>query len=184
MGMDPVTIGLIVGGVSAASSAASAAAQNSANRKSAAVANANAKTEAAINKQSADMAAKEKEREAAQILGHLKVLGADSGGGELTGYEIQSSSDLSRETGIIDINRKNRDLQINSQLESVIASIGARMRSPFLDAIAGGSQGFVTGLSIGRAFPGSGAGAGFGAGAGAGDAWKPDPLGIEGPVLA
>lgn len=129
-------------------------------KKSANVANKNAKIESGINAQNAELEREQKMLDAEQVRGRLAVLGADSGGGSLIGAETNVTSDLFRNNDIIQINSRNRDLVINSQLEATIASIGQRIQSPFLAGLQGGAQGYTLGKSMGSGGGGGGGGDG------------------------
>lgn len=148
MGFDPVTVGLVVGGVQAGLSAAQAVTNNRAVRQSGQIANENAKIQSKALKDQSDIEKAKREQEAAQIAGRLRVLAADSGGGAFTDLVRQNEIDTTLNQQIIDQNLVNNTQSVNSNLRATIASLSTRMQSPFLSALQGGASGFTTGLQV------------------------------------
>lgn len=146
MGFDPITVGFVVGGLSAGLSAAQAVSNNKAANRSGRIANENAKIQSKALRDQAESERLTREQEAAQIAGRLRVLAADSGGGALSDLMRQNEIDTTLNQQTIDQNLLNSTRSVNSNLQASIASL--RMQSPFFSAAQGGLSGFATGLQL------------------------------------
>lgn len=148
MGFDPVTVGLMVGGVQAGLSAAQAVSNNKAVRRSGQIANENAQIQGKALKDQAEIERLKREQEATQIAGRLRVLAADSGGGAFEDLMRQNEVDTTLNQQILDQNLVSSTKSVNSNLRATIASLSTRMQSPFFSAAQGGMSGFSTGLQV------------------------------------
>jgi hypothetical protein len=146
MGFDPITVGFVVGGLSAGLSAAQAVSNNKAANRSGRIANENAKIQSKALRDQAESERLTREQEAAQIAGRLRVLAADSGGGAFSDLMRQNEIDTTINQQTIDQNLVNSTRSVNSNLQASIASL--RMQSPFFSAAQGGLSGFATGLQL------------------------------------
>lgn len=151
-----VTAALIIGGISAATSAGiaydSAQRQNRATRKAV-----NLQQQAAIRqkRQVNDAAALEMEKrraEAARIRALLRVTSGDEGeGGSFDALIRQADYDESLNKSIIETNRRNQISAVASGAEANILNLSSRMSNALLDSLTAGIGGFSTGLQIGGA---------------------------------
>lgn len=151
--MDPVTLGIGGAVLGAATSAASASAQNRAIKRSAASQREAERTSTmqinAQERQEID----ENRRIAAQVSARTRVLSIASGGsgGDTRDDLLRTVAiDAGRNSGNIETNAANRVASVRSGTSANLAQLGASLRSVALDTVGGGLSGFNTGLGIYR----------------------------------
>lgn len=133
-----------------------AQAQNKAKKRSEESARLAAATQ---SKQINDAAAIERQkraRESAQIRGRIAAVGAASGAdpaGSYAALDRQAEFEYGTNIDILNTNRQNELARVASGLNANLTSLSAQGRNPILDAFAGGTSGFGTGLSLYNALP-------------------------------
>lgn len=152
---DPVTAAVVIGGLTAATSAVQASQQNDAAKDAE---KAQRRAAATQTKQLEDAATVEREKriqEQRRISARLRVAAGESGlslgSGTSLALQNQTESDLDRNLGLIDQNLENQSLRVQSGAEANIASLQSSLQNPLLSGFSGGLGGASTGLQIGGA---------------------------------
>lgn len=150
---------LIIGAASAGATAYTARQQNKAAKR----AMLSAQQAAALTgKQVSKSAALEQQKNrirSQQVIGRLRVAAAESGlaeDGSFLDLIEQADIDTAINTAVIEENRKNQLLRVQSGLEADFAQLSSRIVSPILAGFQGGLSGAQSGLAIGGAIGGSG----------------------------
>lgn len=156
MAFGAVPAALAIGGTlfGGATSAMQARSQNRAISRAASSQQNAARTQAQQLSNQSSVEKLRRQREAAQIRGRLRVAAGEAGvglGGTTAALMRQADSDEQLNVNMIDQNTRNQLARINTGLAANVTSLSSQIRSPILDAFAGGVGGFQTGLSLGQA---------------------------------
>lgn len=176
----------IMAAAGAALAAQQAAEQNKAARRSAESAT---RAAAEQNKQLAQRASLERQKninQSEQIMGRLRVSSADAGigmGGTTSALTEQAAYDAALNDLIIRRNTQNDMARVLSGLDAQVTSLKGSVHNPLIAGFAGGLQGYTAGRGISTGLSGLGSGSSIPAATNTG-AVVPDPVTPYGTGLA
>ncbi len=158
--MDPVTIGLAIGAVGAATSAAASQQRNNAIKKAQKAQKVAAYANVEQVDRRAQLEARKIDASRARILAAVRARGAETGNDVSTGSYAALARQVEYDAGLnTAITRENNRLQrlsILSGASANLVTLEGQRENALLSAFGGGIGGFSTGLSIGGAINGAG----------------------------
>lgn len=152
---DPFTTALIIGGLTATTSAIQAERQNKATKRAAASQAESARIQTQQLRDSAAVERDKRIQEQRRISARLRVAAGESGlslgSGTPLALQNQTQTDLNTNLGLLDQNLDSQILAVQSGAQANIHALEAQTINPLLATFTGGLSGASTGLSIGTA---------------------------------